>query len=148
MKPLEKLALKQVDRRLNKIRSILDATHVSPGWISFMRKAMCMTLDTLAKQTKLSKPTVQKMEMRERDGKVTLETLEKMARAMDCELVYAFVPKQEISKTLMDKARKKASKLIQRTDAHMVLEGQQVKQKFEDRVEHLAGELLEKGDIW
>ena len=148
MKPLEKLALKQVDRRLNKIRSVLDATQVSPGWISFMRKAMCMTLDTLAKQTKLSKPTVQKMEMREREGKVTLETLEKMARAMDCELVYAFVPKQEIQKTLMEKARKKATKLIQKTDAHMVLEGQQVNQKFEDRVEHLAGELLEKGDIW
>ncbi len=148
MKPLEKLALKQIDRRLNRLRSVMEATQVSPGWISFMRKAMCMTLDTLAKQTKLSKPNVQKMEKREREGKVTLETLEKIARAMDCELIYAFVPKQEVHKTLMDKARKKATKLIQKTDAHMVLEGQQVKQKFEDRVEHLASALFEKGDIW
>ena len=42
----------------------------------------------------------------------------------------------------------KALQIMQEADVHMTLEDQKVLQNFEGRVEHLAEELLAKGDIW
>ena len=103
MKSPEKLAMKQIERRLEKIRSFAKDTKVRAGWIRYMRQAMLMTLSTLSKTAGLTKATVQQIEKREVSGKVTLETMRRIAAAMECEFVYALVPKQELGDFLKKK---------------------------------------------
>jgi predicted DNA-binding mobile mystery protein A len=113
-----------------------------------MRQALCMTLSTLAKATGLSPATVQQIEKREKVGKVTIETMRKIAAAMECEFVYAFVPKQDLSEFLKKKATTKATRIVREADVHMTLEDQRVSEDIKDRIERIAEDLLAKGDIW
>lgn len=94
MKPLDQLALDQVERRLKPLRQHMGNTRLRTGWVHYMRTALGMSLKNLAQRAGISVPTAAQSEKRENQGKVTLETLRKMAAAMDCELVYAFVPKK------------------------------------------------------
>lgn len=70
MKSLDKLAIMQIERRIEKIRPLAKDAKVHTGWIRYMRQAMLMTLSTLAKTADLTKATVQQIEKRELSGKV------------------------------------------------------------------------------
>jgi len=148
MKPLDHLALMQIERRLKSIRVALKDTKVRPGWINYMRQALGMTLQKLAERTKVSKSTIAQAERGEAKGKITIETLKKMAEAMECEFVYAFVPKKTIKITLKEKALEKAKRILLEADTHMTLENQRVEQDIKARVERLADTLIVKGDVW
>ena len=148
MKRPDKLAMKQIERRLKNLRSIAKDTNVRTGWIGYMRQAMCMTLRTLAKSTGLSPATVQQIEKREKAGRVTIETMQKIAAAMECDFVYAFIPKQELADFLKKKATAKATRIIREADVHMTLEDQRVSEDIKVRIDRIAEDLLAKGDIW
>ena len=148
MKRPDKLAMKQIERRLKNLRSIAKDANVRTGWIAYMRQAMSMTLSTLAKATGLSPATVQQIEKREKVGKVTIETMQKIAAAMECEFVYALIPKQDLGDLLKEKAMARATRIVREADVHMTLEDQRVSEDIEDRIERIAEDLLAKGDIW
>lgn len=145
---MDKLATKQANRRVEVLRPLLDQMTVRRGWIHYMRHALGMKLKDLARLTGLSPQTVYETEKREANGKVTLTTLRKMARAMDCNLVYAFVPEKEIGSLLQEKAIRKASEILSTADTHMILEDQAVQNNIDERVTRLAEKLLERGDVW
>ena len=67
---------------------------------------------------------------------------------MDCEFVYAFIPKKEIKQIIKDRAYSKARKMLERAEVHMSLEDQKVKQDFNERLERLANKFIESGDVW
>ena len=146
--PMNNLRLSQIERRLKSIRASVNDTRVKPGWIHFMRQGLGMTLGNLAKRARLSISTIAQAERREAEGKVTLNTLKQIAHAMECEFIYAFVPKAEIQVLLKEKAIEKAKKILSTANTHMQLEDQQVEQSFAERVERLADQLLKRGDIW
>ena len=148
MKLLDDLALTQVERRLKTIRVAFKEAKVHPGWINYMRHALGMTLQKLAERTKVSKPTIAQAERGEAKGKVTVETLKKLAEAMECEFVYAFVPKKTIKIIVKEKALEKAKRILLEADTHMILEDQRVEQDIKTRIERLADTLIEKGDVW
>ena len=148
MKRPDKLAMKQIERRLKNIRSIAKDANVRTGWIAYMRQAMSMTLSTLAKATGLSPATVQQIEKREKVGKVTIETMQKIAAAMECEFVYALIPKQDLGDLLKEKAMARATRIVREADVHMTLEDQRVSEDIKDRIERIAEDLLAKVDIW
>ncbi|MBI2602131.1 MAG: hypothetical protein HYW48_03665 [Deltaproteobacteria bacterium] len=102
----------------------------------------------LAKRAKVITQVLHKIEKREAEGKVTLETMRKIAWAMDCEFIYALVPRKEIKFLLKEKALEKATRLIEEADIHMTLEDQKVTEDFKTRIERLAETLLKKGDVW
>jgi predicted DNA-binding mobile mystery protein A len=145
---MDELALNQIEKRLKKLRKVLNEAHVSPGWIYYMRHALSLTLEKLGKRAKLSKSTIQQVEKREAQGRITLATLQKLAHAMDCEFIYAFVPNNELKTFLFEKAYKKAEKIIKNADVHMTLEDQKVTEEIELRIKRLAQELMTRGDIW
>jgi predicted DNA-binding mobile mystery protein A len=146
--PNTSLMLTQVDRRLKKLRAAMKESRVKPGWIHYMRQALGMTLKTLAHRTGGSIATVAQAERGEAKGKITLETLKKMAKAMDCEFVYAFIPQSSVQEILKEQAQNKARLLLQQADTHMSLEDQRVEQDLKERIERLAQTFLNKGDIW
>ncbi len=145
---LDRLAIKNAQKRRDSIREVQSLMQVKPGWIRYTRSVLGMTLKELAKLAGLSLPTVAQSERREAEGKVTLETLNKLATAMECEFVYAFVPKKNINDLIQTKAMEKAKKTIFKADTHMSLEDQKVTEELELRVKNLAEILIAKGKIW
>ena len=107
-----------------------------------------MTLKQLAGRTGLSLPSIAQAERNEAAGRTSIATLKKMANAMECEFIYAFVPKTDIDELMKQAARAKAKRTLESADVHMTLEDQRVEQSFQERVELLAMKLMEKGDIW
>lgn len=148
MKLPDKLAMKQIERRLENLRGFAKDADIRTGWIVYMRRAMCMTLGTLAGAARLSPATVQQIEKRETAGKVTLATMRRIAAVMDCEFVYAIVPRRGLNDFLKEKAAIKAARMVREADVHMTLEDQKVSADIKDRIERITGELLAKGDIW
>lgn len=144
----DKLHMAQVSRKVEGLREVLKDTRVRPGWIRYMREALGMKVKDLARLTGLSSQTITETEKREAQGKVTIQNLRKMAQAMDCELVYAFLPKEEIGSLIESKAYAKAGTAVMSADTHMDLEDQKVKTEAEERIERLAQKLINKGDVW
>ena len=67
---------------------------------------------------------------------------------MECEFVYAFVPRNDIEVTLQMKAEEKARRILLKAETHMELEDQKVKEDQEKRIKALAKQIIEKGKIW
>ncbi len=148
MKPLSKLSINQINKRINNLRMLSQHAEIRTGWITYMRQAMSMTLANLGKLTGLTTASVQQIEKRERAGKVTIQTMRKIAEAMECDFVYAFVPKDDLNEFLKKKAIQKATRIVREADVHMTLEDQRVSENMNERIERIADDLLEKGDIW
>ena len=148
MKRRDELAIAQLKRRTLKLQELAQATQVRPGWIAFLRRSLGMTLKQLAARAGVALPTVAQAERNEAAGRTTLATLKKMADAMDCELIYAFVQRTDVETFMMQAAREKAMRTLASADVHMTLEDQRVTESLEDRVKRLAERLLEKGDVW
>lgn len=145
---MDKLTIKNAENRRSEILKALSYMNVKPGWIKYTRSVFGMTLKELARLTGLSLPTIAQTEQREAQGKVTIDTLNKVANAMDCDLVYAFVPRDGISDLMQKKAMEKAKRTILKADTHMSLEDQKVTEDIKFRIDNLAEKLLEKGKIW
>jgi predicted DNA-binding mobile mystery protein A len=145
---MDNLAYTQFERKIKPLRKNRESFQVRNGWINYIRTIMGIKLSTLAKLAKTTSSTVQQAEKREAKGKVTLETLRRMANAMDCDFVYAFIPKKELKNLIRDKAYSKAKKILERADTHMTLEDQKVITSYQERIERLARKLIDSGDIW
>lgn len=150
MKPtfLNETTFAQINRRLESIRAVKEKAAVREGWIKYMRNAFGLTIAELAKLLSIAPVTLAKTEKREIEGHVTLATLKRIAEAMDCELVYGFVPKKEMKTLIHEKAFEKARKTLGIADLHMKLEDQKVQGDEMERIERLAKKFIEKGDIW
>lgn len=143
-----KLTIKNAQKRRKELLKAMSSMKVKPGWIKYTRSVLGMTLKELAKLAGLSLPTVAQAERRESEGKITIDTLQKLAHAMECEFAYAFIPKDDIPDLLHKKAIEKARQTILKADTHMSLEDQKVTEDLQFRIETLAEKLLEKGKIW
>ena len=148
MKSKDPIALSQFERRVKPLRKNISSFKVRNGWIHYLRSVLGIKLSTLARLAKTTPSTVQQAEKREEKHKVTIETLRRMAEAMDCEFVYAFIPKKEIKELIETRAYDKAKKTLERVDTHMTLEDQKVTQEMNERIERLAKKLIESGDVW
>ena len=62
----------------------------------------------------------------EKQGKVTLNTLQNVAEAMDCIFVYGLVPRESLQQTIQEQARRAAIKRMSRSNQMMRLEKQEL----------------------
>ena len=145
---INKLALKNAQKRRESLLKVISAMQVKPGWVKYTRSVLGMTLKELASRAGLALSTIAQAERRESEGKITIETLRKLADAMECEFVYAFIPKDDITELLRKKAIEKAKRTILKADTHMSLEDQKVTEELQFRIEMLAEKLIEKGKVW
>jgi predicted DNA-binding mobile mystery protein A len=148
MKSHDEIALKHAEKRAKALAMAFKDAKVRPGWIHYMRAVLGMTLKKLAERSGVALPTIAQAERSEAKGTITLSNLRKIAQAMECELVYAFVPKESINEILERNAFEKAKRILAEADTHMTLEDQRVEDGLRDRVERLARTLIEKGDVW
>ncbi|MEX0901386.1 MAG: mobile mystery protein A [Pseudohongiellaceae bacterium] len=144
-------ARKQLDKRLDFLRSNDALARPPRGWIKAIREALGMTTAQLAGRMGFSQPRAVEIEKAEQKGAITLDTLERAARALDCKLVYAFVPRQPLQELVMERARRIARKRLSVTGHHMALEAQSVSDEDEkEQFEQLLRQIAEKSgsELW
>lgn len=142
-KNLNSLARWALDAQLKPLRALDPLTRPERGWIRAIREALGMTTGQFAKRLGVSQPRVAALERAEANEVVTLKSLRQAAEALDCEFVYALVPKKPLEDVVRDRARLVAELQLARTNHTMRLENQGVsKQRMERAREALAEELL------
>jgi len=118
------IKLSQLDQ---KVKSLSNIDLPRKGWINKVRTSLDISYAYLAKKLNSSPQLVNIFENNEVDGTITLNTLKKVAEALDCNLVYAFVPKDKsFEKLVENKADKIADYIISRTSNSMNLEMQKL----------------------
>ena len=101
--------LAQLEERLFELKPLLKNKNPAKGWVRSIREAMGMSGRQLADRIDVQAPRIPEMEKAETHGNITLKSLRRAAEAMDCELVYAFVPKTNLETSVRTQARKAAS---------------------------------------
>lgn len=109
-----------------------------------------MSLRQLARRADLSKNAVDSIERNEAKGSVRLESLARLAKAMDCEFVYAIVPRTSLEETMERQALHAAGLMVRGVADSMELEAQSTSREERDRlVQDLATRLRNNpAEIW
>jgi len=67
------------------------------GWLRAVRDNLGITLTELALRLKVTPPAIRSFEQAESEDRITLASLRRAAAAMECDLIYALVPRTERS---------------------------------------------------
>lgn len=119
------LQLQQLNSKMLGFASLNQVAMPPTGWIKAIRTAIGMSMQQLGNKLNVSKQGVLDMEKREKDGSITIKSLREIARAMDMQLVYGFVPNDGSLDALIEKrATELATQIVMRTANTMKLEDQ------------------------
>lgn len=120
------IARQHLDARFTKLKTADLFARPALGWVRAIRDSLGMTAAQLAARLGVSQPRVIALEKGEVRGRLTLQTLEKAAAALDCTLVYALVPNRSLDAIVRDQAAKLAKERLTAVDHSMRLEDQGV----------------------
>jgi predicted DNA-binding mobile mystery protein A len=141
-------ARRSLDRLLAPYRA-LNSARPARGWIRAIRDALGMTAQQLGGRLGVSQPTVHKLERSEQEGTIQLSSLRRVAEALNCELVYTFVPREPLARTYETAARKVARQELAAISHSMALEDQSVTDADEDdRLRRFIENELDPREVW
>ena len=136
------IARRNLDQKLGSIRGLGQPPH---GWVRAIREALGMSTKQLAERLGVTPTRVRAIEKGEAKGSLTLDTLSRVAAAMDCTLVYALVPNVALDDLVRRRARSKAAAILRRLDHTMRLEDQELEEGDKGvALDRLADELLRR----
>lgn len=127
--------LRELDRTLSKLSPLLRVQRPALGWISTIRTALGMTERQLAERVDVPPNHISAIEREELSGNASLETMGRVAAALNCRFVYALVPIDGLEASLVRRARELAKARLEYVNHQMRLEGQQLS---EDDIERLV----------
>jgi predicted DNA-binding mobile mystery protein A len=138
--PKNSLLFQQLNNKMLEFTSLQKVAIPPTGWVKAIRTAIGMSLQQLGNKLSVSKQAVLNIEKREKDGSITIKSLKEIARAMDMELVYGFVPNDGSLDALIERrARELATSIVLRTANTMKLEDQaNSKKRIEKAVKERA----------
>jgi predicted DNA-binding mobile mystery protein A len=122
-----------LDERFNGFGAVSRYTAPVRGWTKAVREALGMTTMQLAKRLRVKQPSVVAIEQSEVKGTIELATLRRVAEALDCTLVYAFVPKNPLEAMVRERARLFSRRRGEPVEHSMLLEDQAVTGKDTER---------------
>lgn len=143
----KKLQIEQLERKISGFTTAQKVPIPPTGWLKAVRVSLGMSLQQLADRLSITKQSVQEIEIREKEGSITLNSLRETANALDMKLVYGLVPKDGSIEALIDrKARELATLIVTRTSNTMKLEDQEnteqrLKKAIEERMAVIKNEL-------
>ncbi len=119
------------------------------GWIRAIREALGMRADDLAARMGVSQPSLTRLEKSERVGTIGLDALTRAADALECDVVYALVPRRPLDDIVADQARRRALQRVSRVAHTMALEDQALEgPKLEARVGMMTDFYLTSPGLW
>ena len=126
MKPeFRDLRLTQIDRSLVTFKAARSTSRPQRGWLRAVREALGITIREVSRSMRKTPQTVAAFEKSEAADRITLQTLRRYAEALNCELVYAIVPKNGSLQQLAEaRARLAAERDVQAVEHTMALEDQ------------------------
>jgi predicted DNA-binding mobile mystery protein A len=117
------------------------------GWIKAIRTSLGMSMLQLGNKLSISKQGVLDIEKREKEGAITIKSLREVAKALDMQLVYGFVPNDGSLEALIEKRSVQLAKeIVLRSSNTMHLEDQgnsekRIKKAIKERAEMLKNDL-------
>ena len=143
------LARSGLDARFHDHDISAFAERPARGWVRAIRDALGMSSRQLAARMDISQPAVAQLERSEADGVVQLDTLRRAAEALECDLVYALVPRASLTEIIGNRARTVARVDIATVDRTMRLEQQGLTtDQLERRIDDYAARLITAGRLW
>jgi predicted DNA-binding mobile mystery protein A len=138
------LRLRQLNRALEAYRATREVPRPSKGWIRSIRQALGISSGELARRLGTSRQLPLQLEKGEAEDRITLKSLRAVANALDCDLVYALVPRAESMQELIEnRARAEAKGRVLGVEHSMALEDQAVG-KIDEAVEAETRRLVRK----
>jgi predicted DNA-binding mobile mystery protein A len=140
------LQLQQLNSKMLGFASLKQVAMPPTGWIKAIRTAIGMSMQQLGNKLNISKQGVMDIEKREKEGSITIKSLREIARAMDMQLVYGFVPNDGSLDALIERrATELATQIVMRTANTMKLEDQaNSKKRIETAIRERAKPLKTK----
>jgi len=120
-----KLRLRQLDRAFLAYAGARQNPRPRSGWLSAIREARGITLREVGSILAVTPQAVMKLQQSEASESITLKRLREVAQALDCDLVYALVPKKgHLTDLIEERARKDAAHRVISAEHTMMLEDQ------------------------
>lgn len=144
----------QLDQLYKKLGALSRSELPTGAWVRDVRGALGMSATQMARLLGITPPTLKKMETSEAKQTIELKTLQRLASAMNCRVVYAIVPELEygsLEEILKRRAREVATKIVDQVSHTMSLEEQAVTAEERNKqIEDTAAELIRTLDkrLW
>jgi predicted DNA-binding mobile mystery protein A len=134
------LRLHQLDRSLAAFSNARQEARPMHGWLRAIRESLGLSMVDVARKLARTKPLIQQFEDAEKDDRITLGSLRRVADALGCTLVYAIVPK---TGTLTDLAGQSLRDQVA-SDVHAVERTMALEDQAVGEVEQLVKEETER----
>lgn len=119
------LRLKQLDRALKPFRAARKTRRPLKGWLHAIRQAAGIPASEVAAAIGRSRSLPPQLERAEAQDRITLKSLRNAANALDCDLIYALVPRRGSLRDLIEhRARTQAKRRVLAVEHSMALEDQ------------------------
>ncbi|MES2832059.1 MAG: mobile mystery protein A [Pseudomonadota bacterium] len=148
---LNQLRVDQLQESLSSYAGLIARKSPAGGWLKLIRQSLGLTERQQAKRLGITGPTLHKSEQAESDERITLQQLRKLADGLDCELVYALVPRRPLTEVVRERARTIALEEVGGVTHTMSLEDQRpADARIRKQVERRTEELLRGrwSDLW
>jgi predicted DNA-binding mobile mystery protein A len=141
-----KLQFQQLNEKMLQLTGMQHVIVPPIGWIKAIRNGIGMSMEQLGKKLSITKQGVMDIEKREKEGAITIKSMQEIAKAIDMQFVYGFVPDAgSLDQMIEMRALEMATKIVQRTSTTMKLEDQvNSKERIEKAIKERAAEIINK----
>lgn len=142
---VKKQLIKSYQKKFDNFKQIVKEKPLQ-GWIKTIRELLGMTTVQFSKKLEISQPRLVFMEKNEKNLK--LSTMEKIADKLNCDFIYALVPREKINDIIYNRAKQKAINIVTKVNKNMSLENQlsENKEILEETIDDLLSKKITK--IW
>ena len=141
-----KLQFQQLNEKMLQLSGMQHVIVPPIGWIKAIRNGIGMSMEQLGKKLSITKQGVMDIEKREKEGAITIKSMQEIAKAIDMQFIYGFVPDAgSLDQMIEMRALEMARKIVQRTSTTMKLEDQvNSKERIEKAIKERAAEIINK----
>jgi len=141
-----------LDQRLSSVSDEILSTRLArpqKGWIRAIREALGMSSAQLARRVGVKQSVLYNIETSEIAGTAKLQTLQRVAAALNCHLVYALVPNEPLETMVRNRVREVIGQHLGAVEHSMRLEDQAIDdRRVRDRQLDLLKSEIDMRRLW
>lgn len=147
--PTPRDARRNLDGRFRSLKDLANERRPHKGWIRAIRDALGMSREELGERLGVSQQAVAEFEASEVSGGIQLNTLQRVAEGLECEVFYVLVPRRDLNEMVHDRAMHQARNYLSNVSHHSRLEDQQLEESRElDQLRDLAERYIDRRGLW
>lgn len=129
---------------MQSLANLKEASEPSQGWIKTIRTALGISLQQVGNKLGITKQGVLDIEKREQSGAITINALREVAKVLDMQFVYGFVPNATSLDALIEqRATELATQIVMRTAQSMSLEDQaNTEERLQNAIKERASNII------